>query len=75
MKLLTFNEWLHNQPDDLKADECKKCEGYGFVESPISDRYDDCKSCGGTGNAHYKEYESQIEKDKILLRSVNIKIV
>jgi len=70
MNLLTFNEWLHNQPDDLKDDDCKKCEGDGFVESPISqDWYDDCKSCGGTGNAHYKEYELQIEKDNILLRS------
>lgn len=70
MKLLTFNEWLHNQPA-LKDDDCKYCEGDGFVESPISqDWFDDCEKCGGTGNTHYKEYELQIKKDKRLLESI-----
>jgi len=67
MKFLTFDEWIHNQPE-LKDDDCEECEGDGS-DIDDDDEWIECYECGGTGSAHYTEYELQIKKDKKLLGS------
>ena len=75
MKLLSFDVWIHNNPD-YEFDDCKNCEGDGYVwaqpenvTDEFADDFDACPECGSTGNAHFKEYELQINKDKKLLKT------